>query len=98
MLLSRLIKKIRLTILSVFTLLPLGLSAADPIGNIVEHTGTGSITREAGVTLEVSDQQVPDIVINDTAETENGRMLIEFLDKAELSLTENTKVYIDSVY
>jgi len=98
MLLSRLIKKIRLTILSVFTLLPLGLSAADPIGNIVEHRGTGSITREAGVTLEVSDQQVPDIVINDTAETENGRMLIEFLDKAELSLTENTKVYIDSVY
>lgn len=36
--------------------------------------------------------------MNDTAETANGRMLIEFLDKAKLSLTENTKVYIDKVY
>jgi len=73
-------------------------SNAEPIGNIIEHKGSASITREAGATLEVSDTQVPDIVINDTAETENGRMLIEFLDKAELSLTENTKVYIDKVY
>lgn len=96
--LSKLIRKIRLTILNVLILLPLGLSAADPIGSIIEHKGTASITREAGATLAVVPQSVPDIVINDTAETENGRMLIEFLDKAELSLTENTKVYIDKVY
>jgi hypothetical protein len=76
----------------------LGLSAADPIGSIIEHKGTATITREAGATLAVESESVPDIVINDTAETENGRMLIEFLDKAELSLTENTKVYIDKVY
>ena len=73
-------------------------SFAEPIGSIVERTGKASITREAGATLEVSEQQIPDIVINDTAETANGRMLIEFLDKAELSLTENTRVYIDKVY
>ena len=96
--LSKLIRKIRLTILNVLILLPLGLSAADPIGSIIEHKGTATITREAGATLAVESESVPDIVINDTAETENGRMLIEFLDKAELSLTENTKVYIDKVY
>jgi hypothetical protein len=76
-----------------------GTAAANPIGNITELSGEGaSITREAGATISVSEQQLPDIVMNDTAETRNGRMLIEFLDEAELSLTENTKVYIDNVY
>ena len=28
----------------------------------------------------------------------NGRMLIEFLDKEKLSLTENSLVYIDEAY
>jgi len=46
----------------------------------------------------VDDQSIPSIQINDTAETANGRLLIEFLDKAELSLTEHTRVYIDKVY
>ena len=32
------------------------------------------------------------------AETGNGRMLIEFLDKEELALTEHTLVFIDEVY
>ena len=90
------IKKIHLTTVSII-LFSMG-SFAEPIGSIVERTGKASITREAGATLEVSEQQIPDIVINDTAETANGRMLIEFLDKAELSLTENTRVYIDKVY
>lgn len=92
----RLIKKTALTTASIL-LFSVG-SHAEPIGNIIEHKGSASITREAGATLTVSDAQVPDIVMNDTAETENGRMLIEFLDKAELSLTENTKVFIDKVY
>ena len=90
------IKKIHLATVSII-LFSMG-SFAEPIGSIVERTGKASITREAGATLEVSEQQIPDIVINDTAETANGRMLIEFLDKAELSLTENTRVYIDKVY
>lgn len=68
------------------------------IGSIVERKGFASITREAGAVITVEDAQIPDIVINDTAETQNGRLKIEFLDKAELSLTENTKVYIDKIY
>ena len=96
--LFRLIKKIHLTILNVLVILPLNLQAADSIGSIVEHKGSASLTREAGEELVVSPAFIPDIEINDTAETENGRIKIEFLDEAELSLTENTKVYIDRVY
>ena len=97
--LSRLIKKIHLAILSIaFLVLPLSLSAADSIGSIVEHKGSASLIREAGEELVVTGAFIPEVEMNDTAETENGRMLIEFLDKAELSLTENTKVYIDRVY
>ena len=76
----------------------MGLASAEPIGDIKEYKGTASLTREAGEELTVSDKFVPEVNLNDTAETENGRMLIEFLDKAELSLTEHTKVYIDNVY
>jgi hypothetical protein len=97
--LSRLIKKIHLAILNIALLiLPLSLSAADSIGSIVEHKGSASLIREAGEELVVTGAFIPEVEMNDTAETENGRMLIEFLDKAELSLTENTKVYIDRVY
>tara|TARA_Y100000389_G_scaffold16770_1_gene14775 strand:- start:372 stop:1529 length:1158 start_codon:yes stop_codon:yes gene_type:complete len=71
-------------------------SNATSIGEIVESTGNGQIVREAGNSISLSD--IPAIELNDTAETSNGRMLIEFLDKAELSLTEHTKVYIDKVY
>lgn len=39
-----------------------------------------------------------EIELNDTAQTAQGRMLIKFLDEAELSLIEHTKVYIDKVY
>ena len=98
MLQFRLIKKIHLTIASIFFMLPLSLSAADSIGNIIEYKGDATLTREAGEEFVVTGAFIPDIEINDTAETENGRIKIEFLDEAELSLTENTKVYIDKVY
>ena len=91
------IRKIQLTTVSVLFLF-MGLASAEPIGDIKEYKGTASLTREAGEELTVSDKFVPEVNLNDTAETENGRMLIEFLDKAELSLTEHTKVYIDNVY
>ena len=90
------IKKTQLTIASLILLM--GSVYAEPIGNIVEHKGSASLTREEGEELVVTSAFIPDVELNDTAETENGRMLIEFLDKAELSLTENTKVYIDNVY
>ena len=90
------IKKTQLTTASLILLM--GSVYAEPIGNIIEHKGSASLTREEGEELVVTPAFIPDVELNDTAETENGRMLIEFLDKAELSLTENTKVYIDNVY
>ena len=90
------IKKTQLTTASLVLLM--GSVYAEPIGNIVEHKGSASLTREQGEELVVSGSSIPEVELNDTAVTENGRMLIEFLDKAELSLTENTKVYIDNVY
>ena len=98
--LFKLIRKIAPTtakfLLFGFTItLPLEVISSQ-IGEIVESTGSGQIVREAGNSISLS--STPPIEINDTAETSNGRMLIEFLDKAELSLTEHTKVYIDKVY
>ena len=90
------IKKTQLTIASLVLLM--GSVYAEPIGNIVEHKGSASLTREQGEELEVTESSIPEVELNDTAETENGRLLIEFLDKAELSLTEHTRVYIDNVY
>ena len=90
------IKKIQLTTASLILLM--GSVYAEPIGNIIEHKGSASLTREQGEELVITGAFVPDVELNDTAETENGRMLIEFLDKAELSLTEHTRVYIDNVY
>ena len=95
----QLFKSIRKTQLTTASLvLLMGSVYAEPIGNIVEHKGSASLTREQGEELVVSESSIPEVELNDTAITENGRMLIEFLDKAELSLTENTKVYIDNVY
>lgn len=95
----QLFKSIRKTQLTTASLvLLMGSVYAEPIGNIVEHKGSASLTREQGEELVVSGSFIPEVELNDTAVTENGRMLIEFLDKAELSLTENTKVYIDNVY
>jgi hypothetical protein len=94
------IRKIQLTtakflLLGSIITLPLEVISSQ-IGEIVESKGSGQIVREAGNSISLSDS--PSIELNDTAETTNGRMLIEFLDKAELSLTEHTKVYIDKVY
>ncbi len=89
------IKKIQLTIVSLFIIS--GVAYANPIGDIIEHTGVAQITRDSE-NLAVSDASLPNIELYDQAETANGRMLIEFLDKAELALKEHTEVYIDEVY
>ena len=100
MLRFKLIRKIaQATVNLILLALPIALVGnviGSPIGEIVEHKGNGQIVREAGEILDL--QNIPAIQLNDTAETSNGRMLIQFLDEAELSLTENTKVYIDKVY
>ena len=74
------------------------VAQAASIGSIIEYKGSSSIEREQGDVILVKDTSVPEIQINDTAETADGRMLIQFLDEAKLSLTENTRVYIDKVY
>ena len=93
-LLSRLVRKILLATVS--TILSIGSVNAESIGGVVESTGVGSLLRE---TRDVVKADVgEDIQLNDTAQTAKGRMLIKFLDDAELSLIEHTKVYIDKIY
>ena len=89
----KLIKKIQLTIVS--ALIFMGSAYADSIGDIVESTGVGGIIRNNET---LPNDVGSDIVLYDEAATVNGRMLIEFLDKEELALTEHTRVYIDEVY
>ncbi len=92
--LYNLIKKTRLTTASLLLIIS-GFSYAEPIGDIRETTGYGGITRGE----ETFNHEVGlEINLNDTAETANGRMLIEFLDKAELQLKEHSRVLIDTIY
>jgi len=87
------IKKTSVTTLSL--LLISGFSYAEPIGDIRETKGYGGITRGK----ETLNHEVGlEINLNDTAETADGRMLIEFLDQAELQLKEHSRVLIDTVY
>jgi hypothetical protein len=73
----------------------MGSVHSDPIGDIVESTGIGSVLRN---NTEIGNDVGTGIVLYDEAITGNGRMLIEFLDNEELALTEHTQVYIDEVY
>ena len=79
-------------------LILIGSVYADSIGDIREHTGSAALERQSGEELIVSDASLPDVEMNDTAVTGNGRMLIEFKDEEELALTEHTRIYIDEVY
>jgi hypothetical protein len=88
----KLIKKIQLTILSISLV---GLVNANPIGDVTEFTGIGTLVRENSDT-EISTGS--EVLLYDEARTGNGRMLIEFLDEEKLSLTEHSIVYIDEAY
>ena len=90
---SKLIRKTHLTILNLLFIS--GVTFADPIGDIVESTGIGQIVR--------NNETIPHSVgygveLYDSAETVNGRMKIQFLDKEFLDLIEHTLVFIDEVY
>ena len=91
---SKLIRKIQLTIVSLF--LSIGLASADSIGDIIESTGVGKIVRQQE-DIVVTGAFLP-IELNDVAETANGKMKIEFLDKAQLDLKEHSEVLIDEIY
>ena len=87
------IKKTAATTLSL--LLISGVShGADSIGGVRETSGVTSILRNKE-TLEA--ENLP-IELYDQAQTGKGRMLIEFLDKAELQLKEHSLVLIDEIY
>ena len=61
-------------------LILIGSVYADSIGDIREHTGSAALERQSGEEIVVSDTSLPDVEMNDTAITGNGRMLIEFKD------------------
>jgi len=89
----RLIKKTQLTILNL--LFAVGLVSANPIGDITESKGIGTITRN---NESVGNSVGTEILLKDEAQTGNGRMKIVFLDNEVLDMTENTYAYLDEVY
>ena len=88
------IKKIRLTILN---LLLIGSVSADSIGSIVEQSGSAQIKRQQEE-LVVTAAYLPEIELNDVAETANGKLKIQFLDNAQLDIKEHSEVLIDEIY
>ena len=75
----RLIRKTQLTILS--ALLLSGVVFGNPIGDIVEQTGNGFLTRNDN---RIGNDVGTEILLKDEAQTVNGRMKIVFLDAAGL--------------
>lgn len=89
--LFNLIRKTSLTTASLLLLIS-GVSFANPIGEVRESSGVNSILRDKEAI------QTEQIELYDQAQTAKGRMLIEFLDKAELQLKEHSLVLIDEIY
>ena len=88
------IKKIRLTILN---LLLIGSVSADSIGSIVEQSGSAQLKRQQEE-IVVTAAYLPEIELNDVAETANGKLKIQFLDNAQLDIKEHSEVLIDEIY
>jgi len=88
------IKKIQLTILN---LLLIGSVSADSIGSIVEQSGSAQLKRQQEE-IVVTAAYLPEIELNDIAETANGKLKIQFLDKAQLDIKEHSEVLIDEIY
>lgn len=70
---------------------------ADSIGEITEQKGYAGLQRDGSKTI-LSASELPDVLMYDTAQTQNGRMKIKFIGEEELDLTEHSKVWIDEVY
>lgn len=78
-------------------LLLIGSLSGEPIGEIIEQSGSAGLQRD-GENSVVSAAYLPEVLMYDTAQTQNGRMKIQFQGDEELDLTEHTKVWIDEVY
>ena len=92
------IRKTLLTTVSVATITVGSLQASEPIGSITENKGEAYLTRDLDETPISVGDIIPPVLLNDTAETKNGRMVITFLDDSALDMTEWTKAYLDTVY
>ena len=88
----RLIKKTQLAILN---LLFISGVFADPIGDVTESTGIGTLLRGND---DVENSVGTDVLLYDEAKTGNGRMKITLLDREIIDMTEHTNVYIDEAY
>ncbi len=88
------IKKIQLTIVN---LLLIGSVSADSIGSIVEQSGSAQLKRQQ-TEIKITEESLPEIELNDVAETGNGKLKIKFLDDAQLDIKEHSEVLIDEIY
>jgi hypothetical protein len=70
---------------------------AEPIGTISEHNGSAGLQRD-GDSNVIRASELPEVLMYDTAKTENGRMKIRFEGDEQLDLTEHSLVFIDEVY
>jgi hypothetical protein len=73
------------------------VAVAEPIGTISEQKGFAGLQRD-GETSVISASEFPEVLMYDTARTENGRMKIQFTGDEQLDLTEHSLVFIDEVY
>ena len=71
------------------SLLLIGSVSAEPIGEIIEYKGSAGLQRD-GESSVVSANTEPDVLMYDTAQTQNGRMKIEFKGEERLDLTEHS--------
>ena len=83
--------------ITILSILLVGSVNADSIGEIIEEKGYAGLTRDGDNTVLLASEN-PDVLMYDTAQTQNGRMKIKFEGEEELSLTEHSKVWIDEVY
>ena len=90
----KLIRKIQLLIVN---FLLIGSVSADSIGSIVEQSGSAQLKRQQEE-IVVTAAYLPEIELNDIAETANGKLKIKFLDDAQLDIKEHSEVLIDEIY
>lgn len=83
--------------ITILSILSVGLVNADSIGEIIEEKGYAGLSRDGTKTVLLASER-PDVLMYDTAQTQNGRMKIKFIGEEELDLTEHSKVWIDEVY
>ena len=88
------IKKIQLAIVN---FLLIGSVSADSIGSIIEQSGSAQLKRQQEE-IKITEESLPEIELNDVAETANGKLKIKFLDNAQLDIKEHSEVLIDEIY